>query len=132
MPSRVKQIVLVVVLLLIVVAVAVHAVKKTEIGGVKMPKKFTGRPFERVDIETGELMTISVGEWHKLGRNGWKFKHPKSGKYTMVEPIICRSCGAKIPPVDMPEPDGANEAASLAYSEATRSYPCPQCGGRAY
>jgi len=57
---------------------------------------------EMIDRETCELMTRKVGEWRADGEENGKYKNPKTGKFTMVEPIKCASCGEKIPPVDLP------------------------------
>ena len=129
---NVKQMLIILVLVAVAVAVGILGYKKAEFGGVKMPHEFLDRPMEYIDIETGELMTLSVGKWQKLGRQGWKFKNPDTGEFTMVSPIVCRSCGEKVPPLNMPEPDGANEKAAMEYDKAMRAYMCPQCGRRAY
>jgi len=84
---------------------------------------------ERIDAETLELMTLTLGEWDKLRGKHHRFKNPKTGKYTMVAPMECRSCGEKIPIPLYPE-DVLKDARSIEAYE--RQYRCPKCGNSPY
>jgi len=126
-----KRVVVVVLLLAVIVVTVVYTVR-SRFARPEAPPHILGVPVERVDINTGELITLSLSEWKDLGYRDGKYKNPNTGEYTMTMPIICRSCGAKIPPLDMAEPDVADEAAFRAYMDARRAYRCPRCGGPAY
>ena len=121
-----------VILLVAVISVAIVYTVRSNFAGPKPPPHIINVPLERIDVNSAELITRSLSEWEDLGYRDGKYKNPNTGQYTMTMPIICRSCGEKIPPVDMAEPDGTNEAASRAYTEATQAYRCPRCGGPVY
>jgi len=86
---------------------------------------------ERIDSETLEIVTLSHGEWERLGKKktmggDWAYRNRRTGKYTMVTPIICGACGAKIPlpvvpPLTLDAPPGARE-------EQIAKIRCPVCG----
>jgi len=124
--------IVVVVLLAAVISVAVVYTVRSNFADPKPPPHIMNVLVERIDVNNLELITLSLSEWEDLGYRDGKYKNPNTGEYTMTMPIICRSCGAKIPPLDMAEPDWADEAASRAYMEAKRAYRCPRCGGPAY
>ena len=52
---------------------------------------------EKIDCQTFETVTLPISKWCKLGAKGPCYKNPKTGNYTMVSVIVCRSCGEKIP-----------------------------------
>ena len=124
--------IIVVSLLVAVIAVAVAYMMKSNFAGPKAPPHIQGVGVERVDVNSAELITRSLSEWDDLGYRDGKYKNPNTGEYTMTVPIICRSCEAKIPPVNMAEPDETDKEASRAYEEAKQAYRCPRCGGPAY
>ena len=109
--------------------------KKLDIGTPKPPQWYLDQPEEKIDSETLEVVTKSYGEWQKLGQNHGKYKNSKTGKYTMVSPLICASCGQKIPVPDLPDlPEGLSRdplQEKAAAVKVLRSYKCPKCGGSA-
>ena len=133
-----KKIIAVVVLLAIIAAAGVFSIKKSNIGGPKMPQWLLDQEIERIDAESLELVTRTRGEWQKLGPKDGKYKNPNSGKYTMVSPIDCTACGAKIPvpegvdvdpgSIDMEKRERSMEEEARIMSE----YICPVCGERAF
>jgi len=85
----------------------------------------TKRSGARIDSKSLELITQTIGEWQKLGREDGKYKNPKTGEYTMVSVMECASCGAKIP---RPEMSGMKEEERF---RILKDYQCPKCGGPA-
>jgi len=124
-----------VVVLLIVIIAAVSFMAKKWTGGVQPPDRVMDAKHEKIDMVDGTLMTKTFREWQKLGHDGggWKYKNPDTGRYTMVDPILCPVCGAKIAPPDAPpHPRPDDKAAMKAYQEKMdelkKTYKCPKCG----
>jgi len=135
-----KKIVSIGILLLVIAGAVYYGVTKFGRPSAKPPKWVLARPLELIDCESLELITRSRGEWQALGQKDGKFKNPATGAYTMVVPIICASCGKKIPPAEMPEalkarPEDSSEEALAALADERRKirtkYRCPRCGGLA-
>jgi len=132
-----KKIVVIVILLAVVVAAGTFLVMRMGFGKSKPPDSVLGRPVERIDSESLELMTRSRGEWEKLGHKDGKYKNPDTGKYTMVLPAICAVCGEKIPAPDMtvstkPGGEPIEHLEALRKREARiREWKCPRCRGYA-
>jgi len=130
-----KKIAAAVVLLIIIVGAVAFVVKRSDIGGPKMPEWLLEEPREKIDRDTGELTTLKLREWRKLGHKEGKYKSPKTGKYSMVSPMICGSCGAKIAPPEFPRMEGGPEGAEMDPSredEIRRNFMCPKCGKPAF
>lgn len=138
-----KKVIGIVVLIIVIGLAIVFAVKRSDIGGPKMPEWLLAEERERVDMQTGDLITKTVREWRKLGHKEGKYKSPETGKYTMVSPMVCGSCGAKIPPPELPMvappalgEEGVNPAEYEKQREEIerirRDYMCPKCGQPAF
>lgn len=85
------------------------------IGGAEPPNWVTAELIEKIDPESGEVVTKPLGEWRELrNEKTGKYKNPKTGDYTMVTPMVCPNCKVKIP---VPEPP-----------ENEWTYKCPRCG----
>lgn len=126
------------IVVLIVVIVGAVVIVKMRMGGPRMPQEVRQRPREKIDVESGVLITKTYGEWLKLRRKDGMYKNPETGKYTMVAPHMCGSCGEKIPSVVLPLPPGGlddpgqREAYAGALREAQAAYICPKCNKPAY
>ena len=140
-----KKIIAIVVLLAIIAAVVVFGIKKSNIGGPKPPQWVLDQEVEKIDAESLELVTRTLGEWQKLGSKDGKYKNPDTGKYTMVSRMDCAACGAKIPMPEFPmfeTAPGDVEPGSMDMEKRARSmeeearimseYICPVCGERAF
>jgi len=121
-----KQIIAVLVLLVVIV-VAVVLLTKNRASSSGPSSEILSKPIEMIDKESLELMTLSAGEWKDLGSKNRAYKNPETGKYNMVGPRICASCGAKIPGPDVPEGASQEEGMKIA-----AEYMCPKCGQRAF
>lgn len=129
-----KKIALTVVLVVVIVAAIVITVKRSGAGGAQPPQWLLDEPREKIDVKTGDLITKTFGEWRKLGHKNGKFKNPNTGKYTMVAPMVCGSCGAKIAPPEIPA-DLANPEdpdSQQKIEEFQKKYICPKCGKPAF
>jgi len=137
-----KKIVVIVILLGVAVAAGVFFTKRMGRGEATPPDRLLDRPVERIDSESLELMTKSRREWKRLGEKDGKYKNPKTGKYTMVVPAICASCGQKIPMLDaaLTTPGAASgrpvdpeeHLKAMQKQEALiKEWRCPRCGGYA-
>ena len=134
-----KKIVMIVILVVVIVGAVVFLVRKYS-GEPERPEWLDTEAVQRIDVESQELVTKTVGEWEKLGHRDQKYKNPSTDKYTMVVPISCSSCGETIPPPEVPvfepPPGGPNtpdaiEAvakSSRLIQEIRSSYKCPNCG----
>jgi len=101
----------------------------------------------KIDMNSFEVFAETDDDWlskYAPDKSG-RFKNPKTGEYTMVEPMTCASCGQLIPvPADMPPPphpflgrgkgvDTAGAfAAAKALAEFKLKYKCPKCGKPAF
>jgi len=122
-----NKIVWIVALVLVAIVVLIWGLRRAGLfGGTERPEWVGGQLIERIDRNTGELMTKPLEEWEKLGQKGGVYKNPKTGEYTMEIPIVCESCGAKIaPPKGGSDPDGSG----LGLIRAVAKMKCPKCGG---
>ena len=100
-------------------------VRRVTRGTPKEPGWLGGQMEERIDRETFEVVIKTREQWQKIGHNSTHFRNPRTGKYTMTLPIICASCGAKIPGPDY-GPTPGNEAA------IQQAHMCPKCQKRAF
>ena len=109
-----KKTVVVVVLIVVIAAALIFLARKSGMGGgVKPGVAVTGQMLERIDANTGELVTKTLAEWEKLGQKDGKYKNPKSGEYTMVNAMVCKACRQTIPVLGVMSP-------------------CPKCGKNPY
>lgn len=133
-----KKIAAIVVLLVVIVLAAVLIAKKSDrFGGPKIPDWLKQEKREKIDSQSGELVTLTFDEWRKLGHEGGKYKSPKTGSYTMVVPITCAACGEKIVPPEFPNPpEGDDPDGMQKHEEATmkvrEEFKCPKCSKPAY
>ena len=74
--------IVVAVLLVAVISVAFVYTFRSKFGRPKPPPHITGVPLERVDVNSAELITRSLGEWDDLGYRDGKYKNPNTGQYT--------------------------------------------------
>ena len=129
-----KKVLAVVVLLVVIVGAAGLILKHTADRDAP-PSPVMKQPIELIDAETGEFLTRSLQEWKDDGMQENRYKNPKTGEYTMAEPIKCFSCGEVVPmpvlpsvdpnttpPEDMPRLSDEREKKK---AEAK----CPKCGG---
>ena len=107
----------------------------------KPPTWVLEEPLEKIDAETSELVTLSRTEWKNLGENLGRFKNPKTGQYTMAEPIRCPHCLEWIPKPQLPKAPKLNtddlRNAPMPQEVATyqaeladiwSTFKCPKCG----
>jgi len=118
---------MVIAIVLIVVAIVVVAFMVQRVTGKARPPKWHRQAgLEKIDLETLEIISLSNDDWKKIGKEMNAWKHPETGKYTMMPIMTCDSCGEQIPEPKIP-PDGS-------YSDITsllEKYVCPKCGKRA-
>ena len=140
-----KKIIAIVVLLAIIAAVVVFCITKSNIAGPKPPQWVLDQEFERIDAESLELVTRTLGEWQDLGHRNGRYRNPDTRKYTMVSAIDCVACGKKIPMPEFPVVEtapGDVDPGSIDMEKRERSmeehlrimseYTCPVCGERAF
>lgn len=75
---------------------------------------------ERIGEKSLELETLTVAEWNARGDRAGKFKNAK-GECTMVLPMKCAACGAKIP-------QGPTAESAAETDELRKACKCPKCG----
>ena len=98
---------------------------------VKMSPWFLAQPEEKIDAESFELFTKTREEWQKLQLStGYVWKNPKTGKYTVVDEVVCIACREKIPlPLVMLHPSHSKDPKYVfEYMGKYQSYKCPKCG----
>ena len=120
-------------IVLIVLAMA-YAIMASRRGSVRMPDWHLAQPIEKIDSESFELITKSLGEWIKLkAPKGWVWKNLETGEYTVVDVIVCSECEEVIPgPLLMVEPAYSKDPGYVyRYIFEYFSYKCPKCGKRA-
>jgi hypothetical protein len=118
---------LVIALVLIVVAVIV-------IGG-KFKSKFSkddvaamSQKVTRIDEnDPYEVFIQTVEEWEEDGQKDGKYMNPNTKAYTVVAPMVCRSCTKRIP---LPPAAVGTDPAAIRELEAT--YKCPKCEDLAF
>jgi len=81
------------------------------------------RRVEKVDVETGEMIVLTIPDWKKLGDKAGRYKNPRTRTYTMIPVISCQTCGEKMPGC-MPGPSLPEKERQLAQY----NYRCPKCG----
>jgi rRNA maturation protein Nop10 len=91
------------------------------------------QPQEKIDQKSLKLITKTMGEWESLGEKNGKYKNPEMGEYTMMVPMVCQTCGEKIPlpEIAAPRPGEAPGAGGDPHAQR-RSYKCPKCGKPAF
>lgn len=125
-----KKIAATVVLIVVIVAALVFIAKKSGVvsSAPKPPDWVLDQQIERIDTETLAVSTKKMREWMKLGEKEGMYKNPDTGKYTMASPMVCGSCGVKIPaPMPPAESTGGapNPETQMKWQESVK---CPKCG----
>ena len=120
--------------LIIVIVVAGVFIAKRMIGARRPPEWARQLTVERIDNKTLETVTLTLGEWERLGYNeAGLYKNPNTGKYTMTIPMVCPSCHAKIPSFPrFTAGKRASEEEVQAREAAIREFKCPKCGANPY
>lgn len=120
--------------LIIIILVSVYFIVAHLAGWGDVPRPSTelaGRKIEKINIETNETLTLTLREWTDLGKIDGKHKHPDTGKYVMVRPMVCSECGKKIP---WPSEDRTKYGAGVPEKDVSEDpfedYVCPFCGKR--
>ncbi len=126
-----KKIAAVVVLIVVIVFALVFMAKRSGLtgGGPTPPQWVLEQPVERIDMNSSELITKQYQEWQRLGQKDGLYKNPATGKYTMVSPMTCFACQAKIPspiePSDLEGGKGLNPESRMKWEQTIK---CPKCG----
>jgi len=95
-------------------------------GGPRPPDWVLEQQIEKIDMKTGEVIAKQLQEWEKLGNKEGAYKNPSSGDYTMVGPMQCGACQAKIPaPMAPKELDEKGPEARMEWEKTVK---CPKCG----
>lgn len=126
------------VILVVVIVVGVLFVGRALgfFGGAKakLPPAVSGLQEERMDSVTLEVVTRTIGEWKKLGEKDGAYMNPTTKTYTMVLPMECGACGAKIPKPQFPANlrETPKDAADFSRIETEKArlraaYICPKC-----
>ena len=129
--SAAGMIILTIVLIVVAVVVVVTGIKGARRGEVPPPDRYLKQLVARIDSESFELITKSRREWRKVkAKKGDVWKNPDTGKYTIVDLIVCVECGEKIPgPLQMVHMKYLKDAEAKRKFLAERdSYKCPKCG----
>ncbi len=129
-----KKIAAVVVLIVVIVFAIVFMAKRAGLstGGPTPPKWVLEQPVERIDMKSGEVITKQLQEWDKLGQKDGAYKNPTSGDYTMVSPMVCAACKAKIPSPTPPADLMAGKGDPAAMQKWQETVKCPKCGKNPY
>ena len=146
-----KKLAAAVVLIIVVVVAIVFAAKRMS-SSPPPPSWVLDTKVQKIDYKTQELFTESNGDW--IGKYApdvtGRYKNPKTGACTLVDPMKCAACGATISGPQFYEalhPAGAAPAAPVAVGtnglppmappnmvdpsviEKIKSeYRCPKCG----
>jgi hypothetical protein len=145
-----KQIALIPLLIAVIVAAVLSAVVRVR-NELALPRREPAsawnRELQRIDMKSFEVFSETLRDWTtKYAPNGaGRYRNPRTGEYTVVEPMKCASCGQLIPvPATMPPPawpflgpgkriDGEAAIAALkALADFKLNYKCPKCGKRAF
>ena len=119
--ERGKKLTLVIALVLIaLVALGLSLTMVLGTGRPKPPEWYLKLPVEKIDQNSYKLISKTAAEWQRLGEQNGKFKNPETGAYTMVEPLWCQGCKAKIP-----TPEGLTHGTVAVFRS---TYKCPKCG----
>ena len=120
------------VILLAVLLVLAYEWNQVVLAEPRPPKAVLDTKQEKVDIHTHQIVTKTLGEWDKRGPNKDRLWRNDKGKYVLAEPMVCASCGQKIPPPIQPSyqpiakakpearPEGEPAAQPAAPAEAPR------------
>jgi len=125
------------IVLVVVIGVAASIIKRSTGGSAKPPRHVFEREVEKIDKETGELITLQLVEWQDIGPNDkGLYKNPNTKKFTMTTPRTCGSCNEKIagpdlPRVSMDDPEAAM-AAESEHRKILQEYVCPKCSKKAF
>jgi len=123
-------------IIILVIVVVGWAVKRIT-GGNPLPDYVKKQIREKADVETGEVISMTVSEWQAAGCKDGNYKNPKTGKYTMRDTVKCYSCGAKIARLrssDRPKTDAIpfSETNPIPKQPWWEKIKCPKCGKQAY
>jgi predicted RNA-binding Zn-ribbon protein involved in translation (DUF1610 family) len=146
-----KRLALLVALVVVIAACIAIIFKKTlSSHSATPPDWLLSQREEKIDRKTLQLITKTSGEWEHLGHDQkGNYKNPETGEFTMTTPIVCASCGEKIPGLEMPQqlkphlhvagPPGQSNAEAAppadfhaAIDDAIKNYICPKCGKPAF
>jgi len=125
-----KKPVSIIVLLIVIAGAITFIVKRVGRPKVVMPERVKQMPMKRIDCETLEIIELSTKEWMKLGPNkDYRWKNPKTGKYTMTMLATCVACGKTIP-MFFPDFEKMNDpkTRSKEVQDFLQRYSCPHCG----
>jgi len=125
--------------LLVVIVGAIIMIVLRVTSSPPAPEWMEEKMVEKMDTVTGESITKSLVKWQKIGFKGDMYKNPKTGEFTMADPVKCPHCGAKIPAAPMPPmPEDFGEGPVEAQrvmgqwnrerARVAREYACPECG----
>ena len=136
--------------LLLVAILAMAATVRRFTSNPEPPSYVMDAPISKIDTVTLDVATLTSREWNEKypSNGGGRWMNPKTGHYTMVDPITCAACGQLIPPPDLvnlaPEempsapPDGSAEAVKrMKFAKESDpsymrkyfdEYKCPRCG----
>ena len=98
----------------------------------------------KIDMKSLEVFSETDNDWttkYAPDKSG-HFKNPKTGEYTMVEPMTCASCGQMIPTPDLPPLPRGGRGVKIdpkvasgmvkARMDFEQTYKCPKCGKPAF
>lgn len=136
----------VIVVLVVIIVVAVVLTAKRSAGRSTIPVQFQGQQqVEKIDMKTLDVYKESPADWEGkyAPDDRGHYKNPKTGDYTVVNEMICASCGKVIPRPDVPadlvpknrkQQGGASYGRALhdAMNKALADYMCPRCGKHAW
>ena len=125
-----KKIAAVAALVVVIVIALIFVVKQSGVTGStsKPPKAVLERMIEKVDSNTGDVVTKQYQEWLALGQKDGLYKNEATGQYTMAIPLVCGACGAKIPLPSTPEEFKTQTADMAAMMKWQATVKCPKCG----
>jgi len=118
-----KGILIVSALAVAVAAVAFAAMRIFGSGDTAPPDRVTGVKVTKIDEKSLEVITLTEGEWMKLGQKNQRYKNPETGTYSMVSAVACPLCGELIPAPIYPRGMTSEER-----MEFERNRTCPKCG----
>ena len=120
----------------ILIAIAIVAVAfavKRITGGPKPPTWVLDEQVQKIDTKSLELVKEPVRDWegkYAPDASG-RCKNPKTGEYTLVDPMTCGVCGQLIPAMQIP-PNLQDDARIAFIMKFQRDYKCPRCGKNPY